>query len=166
MKSCKMFRPMLSAYAANELSEPDRHSIGVHLSSCEECRESAQKTLVLRSLLALKRHEQPGELFYRHFLSGVRQRLYSEVWVRPSLWQRIVGWFEIPVWSSSMLRGVTAVAAVAALLLSLALWFREPTREDTKFTEQIKSRSHPNVVYVLDRVPHKTSASDSSVVTF
>ncbi len=62
-----------------------------HLADCSDCRVAQQRAARLQQLLAIKRHETPGQHYLDNFLDNFHRRLDLESAPRPILWERMLG---------------------------------------------------------------------------
>jgi hypothetical protein len=112
--------------AEGELSPSDETRLRAHLAGCAACRAFAAELAGFRTALDDLAPPDPGEAFF----AAARERIYAEhrrPREEPSLGARLRALFaSLREWVSLERRalGATAMSAVAAVLLVLALWPR------------------------------------------
>ncbi len=116
---CEKIRPLFAPFEAGGLDAGLADRVKDHLCGCPSCRGFLERTHKLRALLALKRHEQPDEFYYRTYLPEFHRRLYSNM-VRPkSLWGWVRAALELNNRVIFALRAGTVLAGAILVMLSL-----------------------------------------------
>ena len=193
--NCKKARIYFPSFAACDLEGRAAKRVADHLMHCPDCQMSFEKTRKLRALLALKRHEQPDEFFFRTYVSEFHRRLYSEMIKRKPFWSALRAIFDRASGMSWVLRATIPVAAAMVILLglysshvsqennrALEAVFRQSQAHHVAVvrSESLSSKVHPvwndmvlndrpldrNTVYVLDRIANTPAAHESIVLSF
>ncbi|MCG3147845.1 MAG: hypothetical protein PCFJNLEI_01286 [Verrucomicrobiae bacterium] len=73
----------------HELGNSASPDVQRHVNECSDCRVAQQRSLHLQQLLAVKRHESPGQHYFDSFLTNFHHRLDRETTLPPTLWQRL-----------------------------------------------------------------------------
>lgn len=152
MTKCEQVRPYLPAFAARSLEGSERLQVEQHLGHCPACEAGLARTRKLQSLLSLKRHEKPDELFIRNFLPEFHRRLFAQVAQSQSqsFWSRLKQVF-VPaegqgmLWPSVSLGAVTALVAVSFYFAHISV--QEPV------SNQVASRSEKLAPAVAENGP-------------
>ena len=186
MISCKKVYQLLPRLAAESLEKDGTEQIHAHVKSCPSCQGHLEKTRKLRAILALKQYEQPGEFFFRTYLSEFHRRLYRDMLQPRSLGRKIKDALGLNQRLDLVLRGVGIgiFASVAMLTLSFYItdlskssfshqtnWVSNESRKTTipsatsdfVLSDNISSQK---TVYVLDRVSYNLKAHESPTLTF
>ncbi len=186
MTSCKKVQRLLPMFAGESLEKIYADQIHAHLSNCSSCQSHFEKTRKLRSVLALKQHEQPDDFFFRNYLSEFHRRLYRDMLQPRSLWRKIGDALGMNQRLDLVLRGVGigVFATVAIIILSLysvhlsktsfvrqAKWasIQSPETKVPLATSDFvlgDNLSNQKTTYVLDRVSYNLRAHESSTLTF
>ncbi len=186
--NCKKARPLFSLLEGGELEGQVAGGVREHLESCPECRGLATRTRRVQALLALKRHEQPDEFYFRTFLSGFHRRLYADLVQRKSLWGTIRAAFELDQRAGFALRAATFCAGVALVTLSLYTSHLSLQTNTEQLAMNAADRLSRNVArpvdpswsgvavadhraparteYVLDRVSYSPTLHETAVLSF
>ena len=193
--NCKKARTYLPSLAASGFEGRTGKRVADHLTQCPDCQMSFEKTRKLQALLALKRHEQPDEFFFRTYVSEFHRRLCSEMIRRKPFWSVLQTIFEPAIRATRVLGATLSLAA--AMVILLGLYSSHVTTESNRI-QQARNREsqthrvaavettstfpkiHPvsndivwnnnssdqKTVYVLDRVANTPAAHESVVLTF
>lgn len=186
--NCKKARPLFSLLEGGELEGQVAGGVRGHLEGCSECRGLAARSRRLQALLALKRHEQPDEFYFRTFLSGFHRRLYADIVRRKSLWSTIRAALELDHRVGFALRAATLCAGGALVSLSLytshlslqtnadQLAMNASDRSSRGVAHPVESswsevavadhRAQTRTKYVLDRVSYSPTLHETSVLSF
>lgn len=194
MDKCQKVRSFFPLFLAQNLDECDSKLVKLHLDQCPNCQKSLEKSRNLRTLLSLKRYEQPGEFFFRTYVSEFHRRICSEVLQKNSIWFRLREVFSAQIGAVHwMIRAVSYSAGLAVILLSLytahlsmknsvsesAFARRVQMDHDGKLSPVVDVTSHTSdlvlasdnssgraSVYVLDRVDYKPSTHAPILLSF
>ena len=139
-KECEDLVPMLSAYLDGELSDKDRKKVDRHLETCHTCRQLLSELELTGSLVKnTLSHEVAPDVD----LTGVWEKIETQVFSRPSVWHRIKSVVRRPVvWFPA----AVAAAAAAALMFILPI----PREQAPMAISQVESvSSHTGQVMML-----------------
>lgn len=103
-------------------SDPRAVEMRAHIRACAKCRAVVDHQNNVRTLIALKRYEQPAAGFSDRCAAKIRLELEQQPVAQPAWWQ---GWSEHFGAAFRPLR----LAAAAVLLLSAGLYFLWPAAE-------------------------------------
>ncbi len=189
--TCDTVRPYLSLIAAGSLESSHARRVDEHLGECADCQASLAKTRKLRSLLALKRHEQPDEFFMRTFTAEFHRRVCSEMVQKPSFRQKLTELISIARQRMGIVH-YSSAAALAVLVLSVFVVHistsgissespkgtviaqaasvstedRSVVAVESRHNELVLATGQPKSVYVLDRVQYEPATHGSVVLAF
>lgn len=87
---CDKSQRLVQDLADGRLSDGVARELQRHMADCSDCRVAQQRAARLQQLLAVKRHEQPGEDYFAGFLGEFHRRLLQATTPQPSLWERVL----------------------------------------------------------------------------
>jgi anti-sigma factor RsiW len=176
MMNCKQAREFIPLLAAEGLEEAAARQVSEHAQTCPECAASLARSRKLHGLLALKRYEQPDELFLRNLVSEFHRRLDAEPARRTSLWERVCAILDLEGRAAIALRASVALAAVVIVVVGLQVSHFIPNRPANRQVAAHQSGGQPwsdlvvtpdrNTVYVLDRVAYNSATHESAILAF
>lgn len=181
--NCHQAREFLPLLDAGSLDTQVTQQVSEHLQACPVCQVSLEKTRKLRAMLALKRYEQPDELFLRTFVADFHRRLDAAPAVSEGWWARLRTTFELDDRAVMALRASVALVAVLLVLVGVHFYgaMRNGTAErqvavrrsqlppaglSTSPWSDVVVKSDQNTVYVLDRVAYTASTHEPAILTF
>jgi hypothetical protein len=88
--NCDNAQRLVQNLADGSLSDDVARQFQRHLADCTDCRVAHQRVARLQQLLAIKRHEQPGQVYFDGFLREFHQRLAEATAPQPTLWERLL----------------------------------------------------------------------------
>ena len=117
--NCRKTKQLLHDLADGRLAEPVARAVQRHVAECSDCRVAQQRDRQLQQLLAVKRHETPGAMYFDNFLDEFHQRLAAATAPRPSFWMQLCARLHLQPVPTLRLGYAHALGATLALAL---LW--------------------------------------------
>lgn len=147
--SCSSVSKLLEKYFDQEVTEKERALVESHLPSCPNCQDALRGLEGFRGLIKTPIEEA----VQREDFQWVWQKVEREIRrVKPTWWQSLWSWFDIPLLLQRKV-WIPAVAAAVIIILVIAplLFKKAPSYPGTSIVEYIESENYNVMVYESEK---------------